>query len=94
MLNHDTAQGSAAVPRLVRVQADEGLCRSPYFTHGRQYVAERVREDLRVYRLRDDLGRERISLLDEPSPHFVMPSSHMDPSARGRFRTVEVLAQH
>lgn len=84
--------GIARVPREVRVQADEGLCRSPYFTHGRQYVARRVREDLRVYSIRDDRGHERITLLDEPCPHFVMPFA-VAPAMRGRFRTVEVIVQ-
>lgn len=72
----------------LKVRADEGLCRSPYFTHGRVYVARQV-DGLRIFEVTDDIGHTRVIIPGEPCPHFVMPFGTMHNSDRGRFVPVD-----
>lgn len=73
--------------KTLNVRADQGLCHSPYFTHGKVYVARQV-GDLNVFEVTDDIGHTRIIIPDDPCPHFVMPFITMNNSDRGRFLTV------
>jgi hypothetical protein len=62
-----------------------GVFEPLYFTPGKVYAGELVRPDLKVWRVKDDMGHERIILPDTPSPHLIVRTDH--PNARSMNHT-------